>query len=192
MLLSSGPGSAVYSEHCFLARRMGIPVVQGSDLLVLDDAVYIKTVSGLEKVEVIYSRISDQWLDPMAFRRDSLLGVPGLVQCIRQGSVVVVNGIGSQLADDRALLPLAPAIIRYYLNENPILRGLSTFWMGDIDQREHVLSEIEDYTIRGLSGEKIYYGGMASLHPGRKPRPSARPSCKIRAPTWPSRRIAMP
>lgn len=159
VLLSSGPGSAVYSEHCFLARRMGIPVVQGSDLLVLDDAVYIKTVSGLEKVEVIYSRISDQWLDPMAFRRDSLLGVPGLVQCIRQGSVAVVNGIGSQLADDRALLPLAPAIIRYYLNENPILRGLSTFWMGDIDQREHVLSEIEEYTIRGLSGEKIYYGG---------------------------------
>jgi len=159
VLLSSGPGSAVYSEHSFLARRMGIPLVQGGDLLVLNDAVYLKTVSGLDKVEVIYNRISDEWIDPMAFRRNSILGVPGLVHCIRRGSVAVVNAIGSQLADDRALLPFAPTIIRHYLGEQPILRGLTTFWLGDIDQRELVLSDLERYTVRPLYGEKIIMGG---------------------------------
>lgn len=164
VLLSPGPGSAVYSEHSFLARRMGIPLVQGGDLLVLNDAVYLKTVSGLERVEIIYNRISDQWLDPMAFRRDSLLGVPGLVHCIRKGTVAVVNGIGSQLADDRALLPLAGNIIRHYLGERPLLRSLPTYWLGDIDQREMVLSDLGEYTIRPLYGEKILLGGD-----GRRP-----------------------
>ncbi len=164
VLLSPGPGSAVYSEHSFLARRMGIPLVQGGDLLVLNDAVYLKTVSGLERVEIIYNRISDEWLDPMAFRRDSLLGVPGLVHCIRKGTVAVVNGIGSQLADDRSLLPLAGNIIRYYLGQRPILRSLPTYWLGDIDQREMVLSNLENYTIRPLYGERILLGGD-----GRKP-----------------------
>ncbi len=164
VLLSSGPGSAVYSEHSFLARRMGIPLVQGGDLLVLNDSVYLKTVAGLDKVEVIYNRISDQWLDPLAFRRDSLLGVPGLIHCIRRGSVAVVNAIGSQLADDRALLSFAPTIIRHYLGEQPVLRGLTTYWLGDIDQRELVLSDLDLYTIRTLYGEKIILGGD-----GRKP-----------------------
>jgi uncharacterized circularly permuted ATP-grasp superfamily protein/uncharacterized alpha-E superfamily protein len=166
ILLSSGPGSAVYSEHSFLARRMGIPLVQGGDLLVLNEAVFLKTVSGLEKVEVIYNRISDQWLDPMVFRRDSLLGVPGLVHCIRKGTVAVVNSIGSQLSDDRALLPLAGKIIRFYLGERPILNSLPTFWLGDIDQRELVLSDIEKFTIRPLFGERVVLGGN-----GRVPSP---------------------
>jgi len=168
VLLSSGPGSAVYSEHNFLARRMGIPLVQGGDLLVLNDAVFLKTISGLEKVEVIYSRISDRWLDPMVFDRNSVLGVPGLVHCIRKGSVAVVNGIGSQLTDDRALLPLAPAIIRFYLGERPIIKGLETYWLGDIDQREVVLSELERFTVRPLYGERILLGGD-----GKTPTPEA-------------------
>lgn len=164
VLLSPGPGSAVYSEHSFLARRMGIPLVQGGDLLVLNDAVYLKTVSGLEKVEIIYSRVSDQWLDPMVFRRDSMLGVPGLVHCIRKGTVSVVNGIGSQLADDRSLLALAPQIIRHYLGERPMLRSVPTYWLGDLDQQEMVLSDLENYTIRPLHGERILLGGD-----GRRP-----------------------
>ncbi|MET0224396.1 MAG: circularly permuted type 2 ATP-grasp protein, partial [Terrimicrobium sp.] len=164
VLLSSGPGSAVYSEHSFLARRMGIPLVQGGDLLVLNDAVFLKTVSGLEKVEVIYNRISDQWLDPMVFRRDSLLGVAGLVHCIRKGTVAVVNAIGSQLSDDRALLPFAGQIIGFYLGERALLPTLPTYWLGDIDQREMVLAELEKYTIRPLFGEKILLGGN-----GRRP-----------------------
>ncbi|HEY8901242.1 MAG TPA: circularly permuted type 2 ATP-grasp protein [Chthoniobacterales bacterium] len=155
VLLSPGQGSAAYSEHSFLARRMGIPLVQGGDLIVLNDRVYLKTVSGLERVEVIYSRISDMWLDPLVFRRDSLLGVPGLVQCIRQGTVSVINAVGAQLADDRALLRFTPALIRYYLSETPILDELDTFWLGDLDQREMVLNDLSSYVIRPIYGEKI-------------------------------------
>lgn len=155
VLLSPGTSSAVYSEHSFLARRMGIPLVQGGDLLVLDDCVYLKTVSGLEKVETIYTRVADAWLDPMVFRRDSRLGVPGLVHCIRKGTVSVVNGIGSQLADDRSLLNFSAKIIRFYLGEVPVLPSLPTYWLGDIDQREMVLSQPEKYRIRPLTGERI-------------------------------------
>ena len=155
VLLSSGQGSAAYSEHSFLARRMGIPLVQGDDLLVLNDQVYLKTVTGLERVEVIYSRISDTWLDPLVFRRDSLLGVPGLVQCIRQGTVAVINAVGSQLADDRAMLSFAPALIRYYLNETPLLDNLETYWLGDLDQREFVLNDLARFIVRPIYGERI-------------------------------------
>ena len=168
VLLSPGPGSAVYSEHSFLARRMGIALVQGGDLLVLNDAVFLKTVSGLQKVDIIYNRVSDQWIDPMVFRRDSTLGVPGLVHCIRKRTVSVINGIGSQLADDRSLLPMAPQIIRHYLGERPILRSLPTYWLGDIDQREMVLADLGSYTVRPLYGERILVGGD-----GRHPQPDA-------------------
>lgn len=155
VILSSGQGSAAYSEHSFLSRRMGIPLVQGGDLLVLNDRVYLKTVSGLERVEVIYSRLADDWIDPLVFRRDSLLGVPGLVQCIRKGTVAVINAVGSQLVDDRALLPFAPSLIRYYLGEVPILEDLETLWLGDLDQREVVFGDIDRYVIRPLYGERI-------------------------------------
>ena len=174
VLLTPGAGSAVYSEHAFLSRRMGIPLVQGGDLLVLNEAVYLKTVSGLEKVEVIYTRLSDAWLDPMAFRRDSVLGVPGLVHCIRRGTVSVVNAVGSQLADDRALLPFASTIIGYYLGQRPILPTLETYWLGDIDQREHVLADLERFTIRPLYGEKILLGGDGRRPGGRALREARR------------------
>jgi len=163
VLLTPGPLSPAYSEHSFLGRRMGIPLVQGGDLLVLNDEVYLKTVSGLSKVDVIYSRLTDRWLDPMVFRRDSMLGVPGLIHCIRKKSVAVVNAIGSQLSDDRALLPFSSQIIRYYLGEAPLLPTLPTYWLGDHDQRELVLADIEKFTIRGLYGERIYLGGDGHL-----------------------------
>jgi uncharacterized circularly permuted ATP-grasp superfamily protein/uncharacterized alpha-E superfamily protein len=153
VLLSPGAGSAVSSEQSFLARRMGIPVVQGGDLLVLDDCVFLKTVRGLERVEVIYNRVADAWLDPLVFRSDSYLGVPGLVHCLRRGTVALVNAVGSQLADDRALLAFAPQIIRYYLNEAPVLPTVPTFWLGDIDQFELVLENLPAYRIRPISRE---------------------------------------
>lgn len=153
VLLSPGAGSAVSSEQSFLARRMGIPVVQGGDLLVLDDCVYLKTVRGLERVDVIYNRVADFWLDPLVFRSDSRLGVPGLVHCLRKGSVALVNAVGSQLADDRSLLAFASQIIRYYLNEAPLLPTVPTYWLGDIDQREMVLENLENYRIRPISRE---------------------------------------
>ncbi len=104
VMLSPGPGNPFYTEHSFLARRMGIPLVQGGDLLVLDDHVYLKTIGGLERVHAIYNRVVDHLLDPMVLERGSVLGVPGLVHCLRKKTVALVNSLGSQLADDRALL----------------------------------------------------------------------------------------
>jgi uncharacterized circularly permuted ATP-grasp superfamily protein/uncharacterized alpha-E superfamily protein len=153
VLLSPGAGATVSTEQSFLARRMGIPMVQGGDLLVLDDCVYLKTVRGLERVEVIYNRVADAWLDPLVFRRDSLLGVPGLVHCLRKGTVALVNAVGAQLADDRSLLAFAPQIIRFYLGESPILPSVPTLWLGDIDQREMVLENLERYRIRPIFRE---------------------------------------
>jgi len=147
VLLSPGPQSAVASELSFLARRMGIPVVQGGDLLVLNDCVHLKTVRGLERVEVIYNRVADAWLDPLVFRSDSVLGVPGLVHCLRKGTVALVNAVGAQLADDRSLLAFAPQIIRFYLNEAPILPSVPTLWLGDLDQRELVLENLDDWRV---------------------------------------------
>lgn len=153
VLLTPGSGSAVSSEQSFLARRMGIPMVAGGDLLVLDDCVYLKTVRGLERVEVIFNRIADAWLDPLVFRSDSMLGVPGLVHCLRRGTVALVNPIGAQLADDRSLLAFAPKIIRYYLNESALLPSVPTLWLGDIDQRELVLDNLAAYRIRPIFRE---------------------------------------
>jgi uncharacterized circularly permuted ATP-grasp superfamily protein/uncharacterized alpha-E superfamily protein len=153
VLLTPGTGSAVSSEQSFLARRMGIPMVAGGDLLVLDDCVYLKTVRGLERVEVIFNRVADAWLDPLVFRSDSLLGVPGLVHCLRRGSVALINPIGAQLADDRSLLAFAPKIIRYYLNESALLPSVPTLWLGDIDQRELVLDNLAAYRIRPIFRE---------------------------------------
>ena len=187
VLLSPGPISPAYSEHSFLARRMGIPLVQGGDLLVLNDEVYLKTVSGLSKVDVIYTRVSDQWLDPMVFRRDSILGIPGLAHCVRRQSVAVINAIGSQISDDRALLPFASQIIRYYLGERPILPSVATYWMGDIDQREHVLGDLQNFTIRPLSGERILLGGD-----GRLPSNEKLEAAKLEILENPSQFVAQP
>ncbi|HEY3900681.1 MAG TPA: circularly permuted type 2 ATP-grasp protein [Chthoniobacter sp.] len=153
VLLSPGAGSAVSSEQSFLARRMGIPVVRGEDLLVLDDCIHLKTVRGLERVDVIYNLVADVWLDPLVFRSDSRFGVPGLVHCLRKGTVALVNAVGSQLADDRSLLAFAPQIIRFYLNEAPLLATLPTYWLGDIDQREMVLENLDAYRIQPISRE---------------------------------------
>lgn len=154
-LLTPGAGSRAHSEHGFLARRMGLPLVQGGDLLVLDDRLYLKSVAGLERIDVLYTRVADAWLDSMVFRRDSLLGVAGLAQCVRQGTVAVANAMGSQLADDRALLQFSARIIRFYLGEEEILPTLPTWWLGDLDQRDHVVGNLEDYEIRPLYGEPL-------------------------------------
>ncbi len=147
VLLSPGIGGTVSSDHSFLARRMGIPVVQGGDLLVLDSRVFLKTVRGLKRVDVIYNQVTDTWLDPLVFKKGSSLGVPGLVHCIRRGTVTLLNAIGSRLADDRSLLCFAPKIIRYYLGEPPLLPSVPTLWLGDIDQCEMVMDHLGDYQI---------------------------------------------
>ncbi len=160
VLLTPGAGSPAYAEHSFLARRMGIPLVQGADLLVRRDSVFLKSIDGLVRVDVIYSRVADEWIDPLSFRRDSLLGVPGLVQCVRQGTVRLVNAPGAQLADDRALLSHSVQIIRYYLGELPVLPTLETRWLGDPDQRAAFLDDPASHIVRPLYGEKILTGDV--------------------------------
>jgi uncharacterized circularly permuted ATP-grasp superfamily protein/uncharacterized alpha-E superfamily protein len=164
VLLTPGVASAVYSEHGFLARRMGIPLVEGGDLVVLEDALFLRTVSGLERIDVIYTRLADPWLDPLVFKRESRLGIPGLVHCIRKGTVAIVNSIGSQVADDRSLLHFSNAIIRFYLGASPILPTIQTYWLGDLDQREMVFEKPEDFQLRMLTGERfLKYTGDEKL-----------------------------
>ncbi len=153
-LLAPAGTTAASAEQSFLARRMGVPIVQGGDLVVLDDCVFLKTVRGLERVDVIYNCVPDPWLDPLVFRRDSLLGAPGLVHCLRKGRVAVVNGVGSQLADDASLLPFAPQIIRFYLSETPVLPSVPTLWLGDLDQRELALAHLDEWHVRPMTRER--------------------------------------
>ena len=169
-LLTGGAGTPAYSEHSFLARRMGIPLVQGGDLLVVEDRLYLKGVSGLERIDVLYTRLGDAWLDPMVFQRDSLLGVSGLVQCVRRGTLSVVNAIGSRLADDRAILPFSAQIIRYYLGESEIIPTLRTWWLGERDQRDHVLDRLDAFDIRPLYGEPLVHHAASTEEDVRKLR----------------------
>jgi uncharacterized circularly permuted ATP-grasp superfamily protein len=121
VLLTPGVFNSAYYEHTFLARQMGIELVEGRDLLVHDNIVYMRTTAGLRRVDVIYRRVDDDFLDPMAFRPDSILGVPGLFNAYRAGNVAMANAIGTGIADDKALYAYVPAIIKYYLGEDPIL-----------------------------------------------------------------------
>ena len=164
VLLTPGVASAVYSEHGFLARRMGIPLVEGGDLVVLGDSLFLRTISGLERVDMIYARLADAWLDPLVFRRESHLGIPGLVHCVRKGKVSIVNSIGSQLADDRSLLHFSSALIHFYLGESPILPAIQTYWLGDLDQREMVFEQPDRFQLRTLTGESFlkFTGGEKS------------------------------
>ena len=164
VMLSPGPGNHFYAEHSFLARRMGVPLVQGGDLLVLDDNVYLKTIGGLERVHVIYNRLVDHLLDPLVLERGSYLGVPGLVHCLRKQTVALVNSLGSYLADDRALLPYASRIIRFYLGEPPVLPTLPTYWCGDRDQCELVLSKLDTFRILPRTGDRLL-GNRRGLAP---------------------------
>ena len=126
VLLSPGVYNSAYFEHVYLAREMGAPLVEGQDLIVENDKVYMRTTNGLEEVHVIYRRIDDAFLDPEAFRPDSMLGVPGLFAAYRKGNVTLANAIGTGVADDKAVYAYMPRIIRYYLNEDPILENVPT------------------------------------------------------------------
>ena len=126
VVLTPGVGNSAYFEHAFLARAMGVPLVEGRDLLVHDNVVYMRTTAGLHRVDVIYRRVDDDFLDPLAFRPDSHLGVAGLLNAYRAGNVSIANAIGTGLADDKALYAYIPAIIRFYLSEAPILQNVET------------------------------------------------------------------
>jgi uncharacterized circularly permuted ATP-grasp superfamily protein len=148
VLLTPGIYNSAYYEHTFLARQMGIALVEGRDLVVDDHKVYMKTTNGLEQVHVIYRRIDDEYLDPLVFKPDSVLGVPGLLSAYRKGNVTIVNAVGNGVADDKAVYAYVPEMIRYYLNETPILTNVPTYELSNPEAREYVFSNIQRMVVK--------------------------------------------
>lgn len=148
VILTPGVYNSAYYEHTFLARQMGIPLVEGRDLLVDNNKVFMKTTSGLQQVDVVYRRIDDEFIDPMVFRPDSLLGVPGIFSAYRHGNVALVNAIGNGVADDKAVYAFVPDMIKYYLNEVPILPNVPTYRMEDEDEREFALANLTGMVVK--------------------------------------------
>ncbi len=157
VLLTPGVFNSAYFEHTYLAREMGIELVEGRDLLVNDNMVYMRTTAGLQRVDVIYRRIDDDFIDPLVFRPDSALGVPGLFNAYRAGNVVLANAIGTGVADDKAVYAYVPAMIRFYLAEEPILANIETFLLEDDRARQHVLAHLDQMVVKAV-GESGGYG----------------------------------
>jgi uncharacterized circularly permuted ATP-grasp superfamily protein len=167
VLLTPGVFNSAYFEHTFLAQQMGIELVEGRDLLVHDNVVYMRTTSGLRRVDVIYRRVDDDYLDPLCFRRGSTLGVPGLFNAYRAGNVVLANAIGTGVADDKAIYAYVPAIIRYYLGEDPILANVQTYLLTDKSQRNFVLEHIDELVVKAV-GESGGYGMLIGPHSSKE------------------------
>jgi len=163
VVLTPGVGNSAYFEHAFLAREMGVPLVEGRDLLTHDNAVYMRTTSGLRRVDVIYRRVDDDFLDPLAFRTDSRLGVPGLLNAYRAGNVSLANAIGTGIADDKALYAYIPDIIRFYLSEDPVLPNVETYLMSKPDDRRYALDHLAELVVKAV-GESGGYGMLIGPH----------------------------
>ncbi len=160
-----GPMNSAYFEHAFLARQMGVELVEASDLVVRDDVLYMRTTSGLQRIHAVYRRLDDDFIDPLEFRPDSLLGVPGLVRAYRAGTVAIANALGTGVADDKAVYHYVPEMIRYYLSEEPILQNVETYLLSDPEQREYVLDRLDRLVVKptGESGGKgVVIGSMTS------------------------------
>ena len=169
VLLTPGVFNSAYFEHTFLAQQMGIELVEGRDLLVHDNVVYMRTTAGLRRVDVIYRRVDDDFLDPLCFRPDSSLGVAGLFNAYRAGNVNFANAIGTGVADDKAIYAYVPAIIRYYLDEEPILANVKTFLLTKPSQRHYVLEHLEELVIKAV-GESGGYGMLIGPHSSKQQR----------------------
>jgi len=157
VLLSPGVFNSAYFEHAFLARQMGIELVEGRDLATHDNVIYMRTTSGLRRVDVIYRRVDDDFIDPMAFRSDSILGVAGLFNAYRAGNVTLANAFGTGVADDKAIYAYVPDIIKYYLSEDPILHNVKTYLLTDPKSRQHVLQNLDKLVVKAV-GESGGYG----------------------------------
>ena len=151
VLLTPGVYNSAYFEHAFLARQMGIPIVEGRDLVVRDFKVYMRTTAGLVRVDVIYRRIDDDFIDPSVFRADSVLGVPGLVNAARAGNVCLANSIGTGVADDKVVYYFVPKIIKYYLGEDPILQNVDTFLASEASDRSYILDNLSKLVVKSAN-----------------------------------------
>ena len=156
VLLTPGIFNSAYFEHTTLARLMGIELVEGRDLVVDNHKVYMKTTTGLKQVDVIYRRVDDEFIDPLVFRADSMLGVPGLYWAYRKGNVSIVNAMGNGVADDKAVYVYVPDMIKYYLNEEPILKNVPTYQMADPDNRKMTFEKMDKMVIKKTNGSGGY------------------------------------
>ena len=165
VLLTPGIYNSAYYEHTFLARYMGIELVEGRDLVVDNDKVFMKTTRGLRQVDVIYRRVDDEYLDPLVFNPKSLLGVAGLMSAYRKGNVALVNAVGNGVADDKAIYAYVPDMIKYYLNEEPILKNVHTYRMENKDELEHTVQNIRTMVVKKTNesgGYGLVMGNQAS------------------------------
>lgn len=165
VLLTPGHYNSAYFEHCFLAQRMGIELVSGADLVVVDEMVWMKTTRGLSRVDVIYRRIDDDFLDPAFFRSDSMLGVRGLMSAWFAGNVTLANAPGNGIADDKAVYAYVPDMIRFYLSEEPVLNNVPTYVCLRESDRDHVLKHLSEMVVKPVNesgGYGIVLGPRAS------------------------------
>jgi uncharacterized circularly permuted ATP-grasp superfamily protein len=173
VLLTPGVYNSAYYEHSFLARQMGIELVEGRDLVVHDNVVYMRTTRGLKRVHVIYRRVDDDFLDPLAFRVDSALGSPGLFSAYRAGNVTLANALGTGIADDKAIYAYVPKIIKYYMDQDPILDNVETLLMSDASERGRVTEQLERFVVKAV-GESGGYGMLIGPHSTAEQRAAMR------------------
>ena len=156
VVMTPGAFNSAYFEHAFLAQQLGVELVEGKDMFVRDEQVFMRTTQGPKRVDVIYRRIDDDFLDPLAFRKDSMLGVAGLLRAYRAGKVTLANAIGSGLADDKSLYTYVPEMIRFYLSEEPILSNVPTYRCRDRADRSHVLDKLPELVVKEVHGAGGY------------------------------------
>jgi uncharacterized circularly permuted ATP-grasp superfamily protein len=172
-LLTPGVYNSAYYEHSFLARQMGIELVEGRDLAVHDNMVYMRTTRGLKRVHVIYRRVDDDFLDPLAFRVDSALGSPGLFSAYRAGNVTLANALGTGVADDKAIYAYVPRIIKYYLQQDPIIDNVETLLLTGDTERSHVVDNLQQFVVKAV-GESGGYGMLIGPHSTEEQRAAMR------------------
>ena len=180
MVLTPGVYNSAYFEHSFLARQMGVELVEGRDLVCRDNVVYMRTTDGEQRVDVVYRRIDDDFLDPLHFRPDSLVGCPGIVNAARAGNVTIANAVGNGVADDKLVYTYVPDMIRYYLGEEPILPNVDTYRLEDPDQLAHVLDHLDELVLKPVDGSGGY--GIV-IGPQATDEELARLRSAVRAPT---------
>ena len=156
VVLTPGSFNSAYFEHAFLAREMGVELVEGADLFVRDDRVFMRTTAGPRRVDVIYRRLDDIYLDPLAFNPGSMLGVPGLLAAYRSGNVLLANAIGTGVADDKSVYPYVPDMIRFYLDEEPILANVPTWQCRKPEELSHVLAHLPELVVKETQGSGGY------------------------------------
>jgi uncharacterized circularly permuted ATP-grasp superfamily protein len=187
VLLTPGIYNSAYYEHSFLADKLGIELVEGRDLVVRDDIVYMRTTEGLKRVDVIYRRIDDDFLDPLVFRPDSALGVAGLMSAYQAGNVTLANAVGTGIADDKAVYSYMPEIIKFYLGEEPLLKNVPTWRCRESDHLAYVLDNIEDLVVKEVHGS----GGYGMLI-GPKAEKSAIATFRAKLKSEPKNFVAQP